>query len=241
MFRCCSLETSHPRLLSQSPKDCSIDSSFTHFPNTCCCCCFFFFFPDKHDFSEVCISQDASEFLEKRQVKHHLYLTAIPGRERIHSQCVFLPKCIWKGKDSVKFPLPLLPMLHRSGRSDLVKTCYPLPGLCQFPHNAVCRIPSKWGVPVGLILVTRNRKGGKVTLLTLHREFLAETLFSRAPRNWIRSSQVVKSSPLRGEGNGKPLQYSCLEKSMDRGAWWAAVHGVTWLSLCTQGWREMGW
>ena len=29
-----------------------------------------------------------------------------------------------------------------------------------------------------------------------------------------------------GEGNGNPLQYSCLEKSMDRGAWWATVHGV---------------
>ena len=28
-------------------------------------------------------------------------------------------------------------------------------------------------------------------------------------------------------GNGAPLQYSCLENSMDRGAWWAAVHGVT--------------
>ena len=30
-----------------------------------------------------------------------------------------------------------------------------------------------------------------------------------------------------GEGNGTPLQYSCLEKPMDRGAWWAAVYGVT--------------
>ena len=29
-----------------------------------------------------------------------------------------------------------------------------------------------------------------------------------------------------GEGNGKPLQYPCLENPMDRGAWWAAVHGV---------------
>ena len=27
-----------------------------------------------------------------------------------------------------------------------------------------------------------------------------------------------------GEGNGNPLQYSCLENSMDRGAWWATVH-----------------
>ena len=30
-----------------------------------------------------------------------------------------------------------------------------------------------------------------------------------------------------GVGNGNLLQYSCLENSMDRGAWWATVHGVT--------------
>ena len=29
-----------------------------------------------------------------------------------------------------------------------------------------------------------------------------------------------------GEGNGNPLQYSCLENPMDREAWWAIVHGV---------------
>ena len=29
------------------------------------------------------------------------------------------------------------------------------------------------------------------------------------------------------EGNGNPFQYSCLEHPMDRGAWWAIVHGVT--------------
>ena len=29
------------------------------------------------------------------------------------------------------------------------------------------------------------------------------------------------------EGDGSPLQYSCLENPMDKGAWWAAVHGVT--------------
>ena len=29
-----------------------------------------------------------------------------------------------------------------------------------------------------------------------------------------------------GEGNGNPLQYSCLENSMDRGAWWATVYAV---------------
>ena len=40
-----------------------------------------------------------------------------------------------------------------------------------------------------------------------------------------------------GEGNGNPLQYSCLGNLMDRGAWWATVHGVaksqTQLSTCT--------
>ena len=30
-----------------------------------------------------------------------------------------------------------------------------------------------------------------------------------------------------GEGNGNPLQYSCLENSMDSGAWWATVHVIT--------------
>ena len=32
---------------------------------------------------------------------------------------------------------------------------------------------------------------------------------------------------ISGAGNGNPLQYSCLENSMDRGAWWATVHGAT--------------
>ena len=30
-----------------------------------------------------------------------------------------------------------------------------------------------------------------------------------------------------GEGNGNPLQYSCLANSVDRGAWWATVRGVS--------------
>ena len=38
---------------------------------------------------------------------------------------------------------------------------------------------------------------------------------------------VPGSGRCPGEGNGYPLQYSCLENSMDRGAWQATVHGVT--------------
>ena len=36
-----------------------------------------------------------------------------------------------------------------------------------------------------------------------------------------------------GERNGNPLQYSCPENSIDRGAWWATVHGITknWIRL----------
>ena len=49
--------------------------------------------------------------------------------------------------------------------------------------------------------------------------------------------EAVGNSPLLdrcpGEGNGTPLQYSCLENPMHGGAWWAAVHGVakSWTQL----------
>ena len=42
----------------------------------------------------------------------------------------------------------------------------------------------------------------------------------------IQSSNMAVCYSLVGEGNGKPLQYSCLENPMDGGAWWATVHGV---------------
>ena len=48
------------------------------------------------------------------------------------------------------------------------------------------------------------------------------------------ASYFIHGSVYMGEGDGTPLQYSCLENPMDGGAWWAAVHGVpksqTWLS-----------
>ena len=44
---------------------------------------------------------------------------------------------------------------------------------------------------------------------------------------WIQS--LVREDPL--VGNGIRLQYSCLEHSTDRTAWWAAIHGVTELDI----------
>ena len=43
----------------------------------------------------------------------------------------------------------------------------------------------------------------------------------RVGHDWATSLSCI------GEGNGNPLQYSCLENPRDRGAWWAAVYGVT--------------
>ena len=42
---------------------------------------------------------------------------------------------------------------------------------------------------------------------------------------WLQIFVITSAGT--GEGNGNPLQYSCLENPVDRGVWWAAVHGVT--------------
>ena len=53
----------------------------------------------------------------------------------------------------------------------------------------------------------------------------------RVVKNPLGNARDVGSIPelgrSTGTGNGKPLQYSCLENSLDRRAWWATVHGVT--------------
>ena len=48
--------------------------------------------------------------------------------------------------------------------------------------------------------------------------------FTRSQRR--TKGGIGKSKAVVGEGNGTPLQYSCLDNPMDGGAWWAAVHGV---------------
>ena len=63
-------------------------------------------------------------------------------------------------------------------------------------------------------------------LIITNRSRIANQLTSTRPG----ASRVLNLSlPVRGaeEGNGNPLQCSCLENPIDRGAWWAIVHGVT--------------
>ena len=46
------------------------------------------------------------------------------------------------------------------------------------------------------------------------------------PANAGDEGSIPGSGRTPGEGNGNPLQYSCLENPMDRGAGWAIIHGV---------------
>ena len=55
--------------------------------------------------------------------------------------------------------------------------------------------------------------------------FILTEPFSQLVKNLPAMQETWVQSP--GEGNGHPFQYSCLENPMDRGAWWASVHGVT--------------
>ena len=50
--------------------------------------------------------------------------------------------------------------------------------------------------------------------------------FAYTSRRHKRAGLIFRSGRSPGEGNGNPPQYSCLEIPMDRGAWWATVHGA---------------
>ena len=52
-------------------------------------------------------------------------------------------------------------------------------------------------------------------------------MVKKPPTNAGKTGSIPRSRRSPGEGNGKPLQYSCLGIPMDRGAWWAAVRGVS--------------
>ena len=61
----------------------------------------------------------------------------------------------------------------------------------------------------------------------LGKGFPGGSLVKNPPANAGDAGSIPGSGRFLGKGNGKPLQYSCLGNSMIRGAWRAAVHGVT--------------
>ena len=56
---------------------------------------------------------------------------------------------------------------------------------------------------------------------------LVAQMVKNLPAMWETWGSIPGLGGSPGGGHGNPLQYSCLENPMDRGAWWATVHGVT--------------
>ena len=59
------------------------------------------------------------------------------------------------------------------------------------------------------------------------RGFPGGLVVENPPTNAGHLGSIPGSGRAPGEGNDNPLQYSCLENPMDRGAWWATVYGAT--------------
>ena len=64
-------------------------------------------------------------------------------------------------------------------------------------------------------------------VLSLNIGFPGGSVVKNMPSNARDAGSVPELGKCPGEGNGNPLQYSCLGNPMDRGAWQVTVHGVT--------------
>ena len=87
---------------------------------------------------------------------------------------------------------------------------------CAFVMRPLMRLAQ--GNTSKLILKTKTNKQNTL-LLAGPSGFPGDSVVKNPPTN------ALGRSP--GEGHGNPLQYSCLENPMDRGAWWATVQGIT--------------
>ena len=80
----------------------------------------------------------------------------------------------------------------------------------------------------GLYTWTSQMVNIQIRLITLFVAKDGEALYRQQEQD-LQFTVVGTMRPLMqnfGEGNGSPLRCSCLENPMDRGAWWATVHGV---------------
>ena len=93
------------------------------------------------------------------------------------------------------------------------------------------RMPT--GHPRKTCLSGRSWRDHAVTESKL-RGFPGGPMVKNPPANAKDAGSDPGSGRCPGEGNGNPLQGSCLEKPTDRGAWWATVHGVAESRLNTQ-------
>ena len=63
-------------------------------------------------------------------------------------------------------------------------------------------------------------------MINIIKGFSDDSVVKNLPANAGDTVSIPELGRSPGEGNGNPLQYSCLENPMDRGVWWAAVHGI---------------
>ena len=73
--------------------------------------------------------------------------------------------------------------------------------------------------------IKKTKNKNDFTYLSLFWGFTGGSDSKESPCNAGDSGSICGSERSPGEGNGNPLQYSCLENSMDIGTWWATVHG----------------
>ena len=70
-------------------------------------------------------------------------------------------------------------------------------------------------------------KNKKLFYVTLYMGFPGGSMVKNLPAYAGDAGSSLGSGRSPGEGNRHPLEYSCLGNPMDRGTWWATVHGVT--------------
>ena len=95
-------------------------------------------------------------------------------------------------------------------------------------HNKLWKIPKEMEIPDHLTCLLRNLYAGQEATLELDMEQQTGSKLGKERVKAVFCLPVYLTymqSP-SGEGNGIPLQYSCLENPVDGGAWWTTVHGV---------------
>ena len=100
-------------------------------------------------------------------------------------------------------------------------------------HSSTLALKIPWTEELGAGYYTWGRKElGTTEKLHFHFHIFywasqVALVVKNSPANAGDPSSIRGSGRSPGEGNSNPLQYSCLENPIDRGAWWATLHGVT--------------
>ena len=76
------------------------------------------------------------------------------------------------------------------------------------------------------VFLCSNHCNNIIQVVRIHNCFPGDSDGKESTCNAGNLGLIPGSGRFPGEGNGYPLQYSCLGSPLDRGAWWATVHGV---------------